>query len=740
MKKGVQSKKGTLALLAVNLVCVALLAGLFVNYSARYRARFYRQNISSIESLNRSTATVAGALFTFQSQRVSDMARTIESERMTLDRALEFLGTMDDGRLGSFELVGQDDTGFAPGASGGAPAAVDYTDSTYSELQAIFRGAGPQGKTAGAYTPEFTDAATAFKCFAFYAYVQLRADGGDSWYTLLLVSRSDELLEKIQQKGDYRGLAVALMDDKGSYIIGSPDFKSDNFFKYLYVFNGLTLDERNALAAQVLGTASGTLRYGNSTGADCVFVYEKPRNEAWYSLTCVPVDAFDYPGYGSQLTALAVALLSVMLVVDVLWLNRMNRRLKLSVAREQKANAAKTEFLSRMSHDIRTPLNAILGFAAITRESPLLVPELAGNLAKINLSGRYLLGVLNDVLDMAKIESGKVELHETDTDCRRLFQEVAEIFSGEAERKGIRLETAFDFGAQRWLLLDPLRVKQIFSNLLSNAVKFSGSGTVIRWTARAAPTEDGRVELVSAVRDQGCGMSPEFQKTLFEPFTQERSASSNEIPGTGLGLAIVYRLAKLMGGAIRVDSAPGEGTTFTLTAVLRPGADAGADALPAASGTPDALRGKRVLLCEDNALNREIAGVLLSSRGVLYEAAEDGRLGVERFAASAVGWFDAVLMDIRMPRMDGLAATAAIRAMDRSDAKTVPIIAMTANAYDEDIRVSLQAGMTAHLAKPFEPEVLYATLEKYCAAGAAAPANPPTGVSSPADPPAGGPA
>lgn len=714
MRGKAAGKKRGAALAAVNLLCVVTIVALFAGYSAAYRAKLYSQNISSIENLNRSSAIVADAIFTFRAQKIRDAARCIEASGMRLDEALDYLGLMNDDPSGSFELVGQDAAGyFAARGKDGAFLPVSYKDVSYSELQRLFRQAGPQNAGTVTYTPEFTDAHTAFKSFAFYTSVRVGGAQEGVYCTLMFVSRSGDTMDALQQSGSYADLAVALIDPRGNYIIGSPDFKSENFFKYLYVFNGLSLDEMNELSAKVLSTASGTLTYRDGAGRDCVFVYNRHPDDAWYSVSCVPLASFDYPSYGNQLAVLVTVLLSVMLGLDILWLNRVNRQLKLSVTREKKANEAKTEFLSRMSHDIRTPLNAILGFTAITRESPLLAPPLQDNLRKIEHSGRYLLGVVNDVLDMAKIESGKVELRAENTDCAQLFGGILEIFTGEAQSKSIRLTTEFDFDEARFLVLDPLRTKQIFSNLLSNAVKFSDNGTEVHWSISAHRMPDGRVRLTSAVRDQGCGMSPEFTAKLFEPFSQERNLHTNDTAGTGLGLAIVHRLVDLMGGTVRVESALGKGTQFTVVLPLEAGVQPTQPDRQAEGGAA-VLCGRRVLICEDNALNREIAAALLTSRGVLFDEAENGSAGVERFSASPVWYYDVILMDIRMPEMNGLQAARAIRALPRADAG-VPIIAMTANAYDEDIRASAAAGMNAHLAKPFEPEELFAVLGRFAA-------------------------
>jgi len=711
MKEGLFGKKSNVLLIIVNLICILLIAELFINYGYRYHEKLYSQNISSIENLNNSSATVAQAMFSYHSQKTSDIARYIEANNMDTQEALEYLHYMSSNPRESFELIGTDFSGYAV-LSDGKEAEVKYSDRSYSGLKELFKKAGAENAGITAYSPEFTDAHTAYKCFAFYTYVKVRNADTYEYRTLMYVSRSQDMMEKIRQNGNFDGLSAVLTDENGNYIIGNPDFKSENFFKYLYVFNNLSLDEMNAVSKNVLSCEKGTLTYKNSSGEKCVFVYARLPNEKWYSISCVPLASFDHQIYGNELTLLVTVLLAAMLVVDILWLNSMNRRLKISVQSEKKANAAKTEFLSRMSHDIRTPLNAILGFTSISMESPGLEPQVKENLSKIETSGRYLLGIINDVLDMAKIESGKVELHTQNADFVKMLEDTVNIFSGEASLKGIELRTEFDTNIHRFLVFDQLRTKQIFSNLLSNAIKFSDKGTVVCWGVRETCDDGKNAKIVSYVADHGCGMSQEFLKKIFEPFSQEENVYSNDTAGTGLGLAIVNRLVSLMNGKVSVKSSIGNGTEFTVMLDFPVGTQYTRQEKTAqdVKNVYAKLNGKRILICEDNALNREIASRLLSSHAVLCDTAENGKKGIEMFAASSEGFYDAILMDIRMPVMTGLEAAKAIRKMNRADADSVPIIAITANAYDEDIRESLACGMNAHLAKPFEPEQLFKTL------------------------------
>ena len=376
------------------------------------------------------------------------------------------------------------------------------------------------------------------------------------------------------------------------------------------------------------------------------------------------------------------------------------------------ANKAKSEFLSRMSHDIRTPLNGIIGMTYLAGEqnNP---PQTADCLAKIDTSSKFLLGLVNDVLDMAKAESGKIGLHPEPYRPQDFFDYLDAVVRPLCREKNQSFAVDAQTLPDAVPLMDPLRVNQVFFNLLSNAVKYTPEGGAITCRIRERRTETGRLALEARVIDTGIGMSGEFQRVLFEPFTQEGRSDVSESRGTGLGLAIVKRMMDLMGGTIRVESAVGEGTTFFLNAEFDcvPACEAESAARAAApGGDAGTLAGKHILLCEDHPLNQEIAEALLEEKGMRTVVAENGRLGVARFRESPAGFFSAVLMDIRMPVMDGYQAAKAIRALARPDAKTVPILAMTADAFEEDVQKCLDAGMNGHVAKPIDPAALYAAL------------------------------
>jgi len=385
------------------------------------------------------------------------------------------------------------------------------------------------------------------------------------------------------------------------------------------------------------------------------------------------------------------------------------------------ANAAKSEFLSRMSHDMRTPLNGIMGMTYLTEEMDL-PREARDNLHKIDTSSKFLLSLINDVLDMTKAESGKIELHPEPYSMEEFGEYLVSAFKPLYEAKGQTFNVEMRPVQDVVPMVDILRYNQIIFNLLSNAVKYTPEGGTISLSIKGELVPGHRERLTAVVSDNGVGMSSRFLKVLFEPFTQERRNDVSYDRGSGLGLAIVKKMVDLMGGAIAVESEPGKGTTFRVTADFDYIEGKQPEARPAkggAEGGKAALAGRRVLLCEDHPLNQQITEALLHEKQVSVDMARDGREGLSMFESSVPGYYDAVLMDIRMPDMDGYEATEAIRALDRADAKTVPIIAMTADAFASDVRKCLAAGMNGHLAKPIDPEKMYAVLGEWMAKGKA---------------------
>lgn len=379
----------------------------------------------------------------------------------------------------------------------------------------------------------------------------------------------------------------------------------------------------------------------------------------------------------------------------------------------ERANRAKSDFLSRMSHDIRTPLNGIIGMTSIAQHDNSN-PAVQESLDTIATSSRFLLSLINDILDISKIESGRLVLKEKAVPLVEFDRVIDSVIKPLMQRKHIEFAYIMGCGMQ-CALLDPVRFNQIFFNLLSNAVKFTPEGGRIEFRAeRLSATEE--LEWVRfIVKDTGVGIKPEFIEHVFDAFEQDAEQNAKlQNQGTGLGLSIAKQLVELMQGKISVQSTLGEGSEFIVDLPLKRAEMPELVSLKGEQRKSDAvLRGKKVLLVEDNKINIIVAKRLLEAKGMLVVTAENGKLALEKFLASAEGEYTLILMDIRMPVMDGLMATKAIRQSAHEQALTIPIIAMTANAFEEDVEQCLQAGMNAHLAKPLEPKTIYENIFKY---------------------------
>jgi len=390
-----------------------------------------------------------------------------------------------------------------------------------------------------------------------------------------------------------------------------------------------------------------------------------------------------------------------------------NDELTAAVESADNANKAKSDFLSRMSHDIRTPLNGIIGMTYLAKEQPN--PARTGEcLSKIDVSSKFLLNLVNDILDMAKAESGEVKLNPEPFTAEEFLAYLEAVIRPLFDEKQQTFIIDANVIHEYTPLMDKLKVNQIFFNLLSNSSKYTPEGGTIYYRLKEHMNDDGRLVLHAQVEDNGIGISSEFQQHLFDPFTQENRSDNDIKRGTGLGLAIVRRLLDLMDATITVTSEEGKGTRFDIEAAF--------DCIPSDSATvtspavrisgDDDLSGRHVLLCEDHPLNQEIAKALLEEKGMMVDVADNGQMGIDKFVASYQGYYDIILMDIRMPVMNGYDASLRIRGSGREDSLQVPILAMTADAFEDDIKQCLDAGMTGHIAKPIDAQKLYEAISE----------------------------
>ncbi len=490
-----------------------------------------------------------------------------------------------------------------------------------------------------------------------------------------------------------------------------------------FIHGGTVEDFRSS----VQGVESVVLEF-RTDGIDYFVSCHSVGGEGWSTLMFVPTSVLgDSADHMLESTRRFFIVLGVLLILDfsalVFYLtdnrNRKlmeqkeesNRILKEAAEEARSANRAKSEFLSHMSHDIRTPINGIMGMTEIALKNVSDAARVKDCLGKISNSSQHLLSLINDVLDMSRIESGRVTVNSEPMNMTATIDECASIIDGQLQGRDVELIREFGDFVHPNLIGDELHLRQVLINILGNAVKFTPDGGKICFRVGETGSAGGRAHFHFEIEDTGIGMKPEFLQHIWEPFAQEDGGNRTTYKGTGLGMAITKQFVDMMGGTITVESRLHEGSNFALDLSFDVDQHA-AEAADPPEETELHLEGMRVMLVEDNEINMEIAQFMLEDVGITVTCVENGRLALELFQNQAAGSFDLILMDIMMPVMNGLDATRAIRALDRPDARTIPIVAMTANAYEDDIRQAREAGMDGHLAKPMDTNLLYRTLDE----------------------------
>lgn len=442
-------------------------------------------------------------------------------------------------------------------------------------------------------------------------------------------------------------------------------------------------------------------------------------NDTWY-FEIVPFQGWipmSYKIFGSIVSVLVAILLSMGYWQIILRREKeavYAKQIEKVATEAQHANQAKTRFLFNMSHDIRTPMNAILGYNQLMKEN-LTDPKLLDYQKKIEQSGKLLLSIINNVLDMARIESGKMEIDENVERMGDILEEICGVFESVAKEKNIEIKSEICV-THKNVLCDGTKVREIVINLVSNALKYTPDGGIVTIKAQELPGDkEGYVKIKTEVADTGIGMSKDYIPTIFDSFSRERNTTIGKISGTGLGMSIVKRMVDMMDGTIEVNSELGKGSCFTVILQHRLADDSYYEkkSSPKQGISKAVLKGKRILLAEDNDLNAEIAIELLAEEKIVVDRAKDGAECLDKLEKAVPGYYDMILMDIQMPVMDGYDAAARIRRMKDEKKASIPIIAMTANAFAEDRQKAISMGMNDHVAKPIDMNVLLPVIAKY---------------------------
>lgn len=530
---------------------------------------------------------------------------------------------------------------------------------------------------------------------------------------------------------DGRGFSY-LVDREGNVLVRSSHKNSNKTANNLFDMISEKENDGQMLQAfkeSIQKMRSGWAKFTYDKKVGVVFCYEPLRKDTdWLLVSVVPeqliTEQADRILWKTMLLAGTIVVVLLLLATFFYWSKMRENKihtqeLTTALNAADAASKAKGQFLMNMSHDIRTPLNAIIGMTAIAREDMGDPVRLADHLEKIRASGAHLLSLVNDVLDMSQIEDGKMILKEEPMRLSRSFLDVVELMEPSARKAGLDMQVSSVWTEDPVVLGDPLRIRQILINIIGNAVKYTPSGGQITLElVRREGGEEGWATYRFSCRDTGIGIGPGFLEKIFLPFERQQNTTASKIAGTGVGLSITKSLLGLMDGKIWVESQPGKGSVFTVELCLRICApELAAEAChgdrPLKEKGPADLSQRRILLVEDNELNMEIATELIGMTGVQIEEAYDGQEAVELFEKNPEGYYDLIFMDIQMPVMDGYEATRRIRGMEREDARTIPIFAMSANALSHDIEQSRLAGMDGHIAKPIDMELVEDVLRRY---------------------------
>ena len=511
-------------------------------------------------------------------------------------------------------------------------------------------------------------------------------------------------------KGEFWGFVILVIDWNRFIDEINLDYLSDADFCYrIWTY------DRDSSDRIILAESQGDMP-DNILTVECAVP-----NNTWY-FDIIPSEGWSPRSYWIMCIVISYGFSLLIATVFYLISSKKHRErqyeaeLEKSAEQAKNANEAKTRFLFNMSHDIRTPMNAIVGFSGLLEKNLQNERKAKEYLEKIQSSSNLLLRIINQVLEMARIESGTAVLQLKAEDMDALFHRVNTVFEEDVRKKNLQYHAVLDV-RHHYVVCDQTKLQEIMLNIISNAIKYTPEGHSIYVEVHEAVSENpSKIRYIFSCEDTGIGMSEEYLPHIYEEFSREHSTTENKVPGTGLGLPIIKSMIELMGGSIQVESRQGIGTKFTIDLsfdiALKEEVYGSEDTIE--SSAIHTIKGKRILLVEDNELNAEIAKTVLEDVGALITRAENGQQALELFKEKPAGTFDVILMDLMMPVMDGYTATRKIRELERSDAKTVPIIAMTANAFQEDAEKCIAVGMNAHLAKPLDIEKMKKTIKSIC--------------------------
>lgn len=717
-----RDKKKKIILLICNvLLILAMLTAAWI-YS-RYISRTQTQSkeadfIRTVESMKQVSQNYLDG----ERGYVKNWSAYISSNHMDMEEALDFLRTINTNEKRFVHIVDMDTyeaySAYYPKGEEKIDTYVRYKDTNIEAdlpfgeiMESMFKG-GDEDKfeVLGKYRLQETQA----MAVGIGTRVTLRTREGDKDYLMLRIVPVDEIKKSWVFPTEYSSAEVGIITRTGDYVIQSSSMKSQNFIEYIRGYNFQEdYNERDALLHTLKTNDVGILQYKNFRGKDCIWYYSSfGDNSSLDILGVLSKDELRASADAWYIVLLVCGTLVLLMVIDGAYLINMNRRLREAARLSEQASRAKTQFLSAMSHDIRTPLNAVLGLMTIAKNKSTDSQRVEECMDKGLQSGKHLLTLINDVLDISKIESGSFALNPERISLKVMIQDLVEMQERSLSDRGIQLLTDFETLPHNYVYADKIRLNQIYVNLLTNAVKYTEPGGIIFLCLyqQEIPEHPENTRLVFYIEDNGIGMTEEFQKNMYHTFSREINTQVNSIQGTGLGLAIVKQMVDLMGGTIVCNSASGEGTAFEVAIDLPIVED---EEMTDNSGEESqGIEDMHLLVAEDNDLNWEIFHELVSEQGIVCDRAKNGKECVEMLKNASPDTYSAILMDVHMPIMNGYEATQNIRALEDDRLNKIPIIAMTADAFAEDVQACKDSGMNGHIAKPINLKILFSTLEK----------------------------
>ena len=666
-------------------------------------------------------------------QRLCDSwAACINSRKMNMQEAMSYLKVAQRIQNISAHIIRLDSfTGYSnkPKIDNPAEFTVSYQEiDIFSSLNELL-GQKDQIRV----TRSYTNPMNGIQSIAFCDLLELRVDEADSANNKNLAasetstskSKSSKFekavlmrvipVETIASKWafpseKYSDAQISMIDSKGNYILKGKSFKNSNFFEFYKSYNQINKEDFDNLKSKIHEIGMFTMQ--NSKAESCLIVHI-PVNTSfdWTLLTYIPLGDITKNNIDWPLVIVVSICLMILLFFDILVIMRFNRKLAATAKEADFANKAKTVFLSTMSHDIRTPMNAIIGLTTIAEKNIEDSKSVSDNLHKIKLASNHLLTLINDILDISKVEHGNISLSPVRFSVIELAENLENMALPMIQQKNIDFRFQKNNITQEYLNADQLRINQVFINILSNAIKYTPDDKQVYVDLSEEPgSKEGFVKLVYNVSDKGIGMPESFMEIMYEPFMRQTDSRINTIQGTGLGLAITKKMVDLMGGKIECQSKEGEGTSFTVTLELEV-SESEKNAASQEENDSD-LTEMKILVVEDMDVNWEIISTLLEMYGIKCRRAENGKVAVDTLRDSQAGEFDVVFMDIQMPVMNGLEATREIRKLENPYAAAIPIIAMTADAFSENVAECFDAGMNGHIAKPIDINNVVRELKK----------------------------